>query len=150
MHFQIYISNLFSALYLLNWGYILSLKCKKIKITRKRKERREKEKQNNHCNQSITKKGYIKIHGSRLTPPKGNSKFKILLVKIFNLKQRNESDTSTEKSDFISSRKQAIVPSDFYFCVITRSNRKGIAMEKCKAKAIQVDLGFQLFTFSTL
>ena len=47
--------------------------------------------------------------------PKGNTKFEILLVKIFSLKQKTKSNTSSyyrKKSNFYSSRKQCMVPLD--------------------------------------
>ena len=52
--------------------------------------------------------GYMKIQG-----PKGNSKFEILLVKIFNLKQKKSNIVATiKKSNFYSSSKQSTVPLD--------------------------------------
>ena len=68
-----------------------------MKINRKRKKIRERKTKQSY---SIAKKGYIKIHGPRLPAPKGNSKFEILLVKIFSLKQKNKSNTSAEKNKF--------------------------------------------------
>ena len=58
--------------------------------------------------------GYIKIHGPR--PPRPlNSKFEISLVKIFSLKQKKIKyfQQLQKKSDFVSSRKELHVPSDF-------------------------------------
>ena len=52
--------------------------------------------------------GYMKIQG-----PKGNSKFEILLVKIFNLKQKKSNIVATiKKSKIYSSSKQSTVPLD--------------------------------------
>ena len=47
--------------------------------------------------------------------PKDNSRFEILLVKIFSLKQKTKSNTSSyyrKKSNFYFPRKQSIVPLD--------------------------------------
>ena len=50
----------------------------------------------------------MKIQG-----PKGNSKFEILLVKIFNLKQKKSNIVATiKKSKIYSSSKQSTVPLD--------------------------------------
>ena len=57
-------------------------------------------------------------HDSRppaLSALEGNSKFEILLIKIFSLKRKTKSNTSTyykRKSSFYSSRRHSIVPSD--------------------------------------
>ena len=53
--------------------------------------------------------GYMKIQG-----PKGNSKFEILLVKIFSLKQKTKSNISSyyRKIKFYFPREQPMVPLD--------------------------------------
>ena len=63
---------------------------------------------------------------------KDNSKFEILVVKIFSLKQKENQILSAtiEKINFFLSRKQEICG----------SFRKGITMEKCKTDAVQADL----------
>ena len=67
------------------------------------------------CLSVISLVGYIKIHDSRPpSAPKGNSKFEILLVKIFSPKQKSKLNTSSyqKKTIFSSSRKQPMVPLD--------------------------------------
>ena len=60
--------------------------------------------------------GYSKRHDPLVpSASKGNSKFEILLVQIFNLKQKAKSNILSyyrKKPNFYSSRKQSMVPLD--------------------------------------
>ena len=62
---------------------------------------------------------------------KGNTKFEILIIKMFTLKQKtNQIHPATiKKINFVSSRKHVQVDQGL------------ITMEKCKTKTIQTDLG---------
>ena len=64
--------------------------------------------------------------------PKGNKKFKTLLVQIFSLKTKNNQilPVTIEKIDFFLSKK-----------TVYGSIRLGITMGECKTKAIQTNLG---------
>ena len=76
--------------------------------------------------------GYIYSRPLPHLPPKGNSKFEILLVKTFSLKQKaNEILLATIEG--------------IRFCLLEKTDygsfRQGITISKCKTKAIQADLG---------
>ena len=54
---------------------------------------------------------------SRFTAPKDNTKFEILLIRLFSLKQKTKQrlPASINKSNFVSSKKQLYVSSDYIF-----------------------------------
>ena len=75
---------------------------------------------------------YIKIYCPRSPSSKCISKFEIILVKIFSLKQKNKSNTSTcyRKNQISSLQENSPLQENSSF-------RQGITMRKCKTKSIQ-------------
>ena len=75
---------------------------------------------------------YIKIYCPSSSSSKCISKFEIILVKIFSLKQKNKSNTSTcyRKNQISSLQENSPLQENSSF-------RQGITMRKCKTKSIQ-------------
>ena len=57
----------------------------------------------------------MKIHRPHPSTPKGNSKFEILLVEIFSLKEKSNKIHTAIKSNYVSPTKQRPFPSDLNF-----------------------------------
>ena len=67
---------------------------------------------------------------------KVNSKFEILIVKIFSFKKKQQIKYFQKKSSFVSSRKQSHVPSDhnFYFRVNVEESNHAFKLKAAQSK----------------